>query len=86
MKKLLVPVAMLLVIVATSCSTSPEAAATKVCDCYKSLGEAELNSVVGETQKCLDMAKEYKANFTTEELSTFREKTADCVTNGLFKN
>lgn len=69
-----------------SCTKSPESAAKEVCDCYKSLSDAELKSVVGETQKCLEMAKEYKAEFTQEELSTFRNATADCVTEGLFNN
>jgi hypothetical protein len=50
------------------------------------LGEAELKNVMGETQKCLDLAKEYKAGFTQEELKIFRAATADCITDGLFKN
>lgn len=85
MKKLLLPAAMLLFI-STSCTKSPDAAATEVCDCYKALGEAELKSVLGETQKCLDLAKEYKAGFTQDELKVFRNATADCVTDGLFSN
>lgn len=70
----------------TSCSKSPESAAEEVCDCYMNLGEAELKSVMGETQKCLDLAKEYKAGFTQDELKVFRNATADCVTDGLLKN
>ena len=85
MKKLLLPAA-LLFIVSTSCTKSPESAATEVCECYKALGQAELNSVLGETQKCLDLAKEYKAGFTKDELKVFRNATADCVTDGLFSN
>lgn len=85
MKKLMLPAAVLLFVV-SSCTKSPESAAEEVCDCYTSLGEAELKNVMGETQKCLDLAKEYKAGFTQEELSTFRNATADCITDGLFKN
>lgn len=69
-----------------SCTKSPESAAEEVCNCYMNLSDAELKSVMGETQKCLEMAKEYKAGFTQEELSTFRSATADCVTDGLFQN
>jgi hypothetical protein len=85
MKKLLLP-AVLLLLIATSCTKSPESAAEEVCDCYMNLGEAELKSVMGETQKCLDLAKGYKAEFTQDELKTFRNATADCVTDGLFQN
>jgi hypothetical protein len=76
----------LLTLAFISCSKSPETAAEEVCNCYISLGEAELKSVMGETQKCLDLAKEYKAEFTQEELKVFREATTDCITNGLLKN
>jgi|GEM_PF-2171571 hypothetical protein len=69
-----------------SCSESPETAAQEVCNCYMSLGEAELKSVMGATQKCLDLAKEYKAEFNQEELKFFRKATTDCITDGLLKN
>jgi hypothetical protein len=76
----------LLALAFTSCSKSPETAAEEVCTCYVSLGEAKLKNVLGETQKCLDLAKEYKAKFTQEELKIFRAATADCIADGLFKN
>lgn len=84
MEKLFLPAVMLLFF-ASSCTKSPEAAAEEVCDCYMNLGEAELKSVMSETQKCLGLAKKYKAEFSEDELKAFQNATADCVTDGLFK-
>jgi hypothetical protein len=86
MKKLLLPLSLLIATFLTACGPSPESAAQEVCDCIgKFKSSNSLGEMTGNMAECSQLQQKYAQEFKGEDLNTFVKKTTECTVGGLFK-